>query len=74
MTGTGHSCLFRTRQGQLLICYHGRTAATGQDRVAFLSPAHFTAQGRGWWWSGKPGAGPGGRKLGRYGIGPYRGL
>ena len=46
MTGTGHSCLFRTRQGQLLICYHGRTAATGQDRVAFLSPARFTAQGR----------------------------
>ena len=46
VTGTGHSCLFRTRQGQLLICYHGRTAATGQDRVAFLSPARFTAQGR----------------------------
>ena len=46
VTGTSHSCLFRTRQGQLLICYHGRTAATGQDRVAFLSPAHFTAQGR----------------------------
>ena len=46
ITGTGHSCLFHAPDGALMICYHGRTQATGQDRVAFLSPAHFTKDGR----------------------------
>lgn len=46
LTGTGHSCLFTTAQGQLMICYHGRTEATGPDRIAFLSPARFTQDGR----------------------------
>ena len=46
VTGTGHSCLFTTAQGQLMICYHGRTEATGPDRIAFLSPARFTPDGR----------------------------
>ena len=63
VTGTGHSCLFRTRQGQLLICYHGRTAATGQDRVAFLSP-RASRRRAGWWWSGKPGRWPGWQQTG----------
>lgn len=26
--------------------YHGRTEATGNDRIAFISPAHFDEQGR----------------------------
>lgn len=26
--------------------YHGRTEATGTDRIAFISPAHFDEQGR----------------------------
>ena len=29
-----------------MICYHGRTEATGPDRIAFLSPARFTRDGR----------------------------
>ena len=74
VTGTGHSCLFRTRQGQLLICYHGRTAATGQDRVAFLSPRALHGAGPVGGGAVNRGAGPRGRKTGRYGIGPYRGL
>lgn len=26
--------------------YHGRTEVTGNDRIAFISPAHFDEQGR----------------------------
>lgn len=26
--------------------YHDRTGATGNDRIAFISPAHFDEQGR----------------------------
>ena len=46
VTGTGHSCMFRTTDGTLMICYHGRTRATGRDRIAFISPAHFTPDGK----------------------------
>ena len=46
VTGTGHSCMFRTTDGTLMICYHGRTRATGRDRIAFISPAHFTSDGK----------------------------
>ena len=46
ITGTGHSCLFRGPDGSLMICYHGRTAATGEDRIAFLSPVRITEDGR----------------------------
>ena len=46
VTGTGHNCMFRTTAGKLMICYHGRTEATGNDRIAFISPAHFDEQGR----------------------------
>ena len=46
ITGPGHSCMFHAPDGQLMICYHGRTQKTGEDRVGFLSPAHFTADGR----------------------------
>ncbi len=46
VTGTGHSCMFRDAQGRLLICYHGRTEATGSDRIGFISEAVFTPEGR----------------------------
>ena len=46
VTGTGHSCMLHSPEGQLLICYHGRTETTGQDRVGFISPAEVTPEGR----------------------------
>ena len=46
VTGTGHSCMLRSPEGELLICYHGRTETTGQDRVGFISPAEVTPEGR----------------------------
>ena len=46
VTGTGHSCMFHTPDGELMICYHGRTEAAGNDRIAFISPAHFDEAGR----------------------------
>lgn len=42
VTGTGHSCMFDA-PGGMMICYHGRTEATGQDRIGFLSPARMEA-------------------------------
>ena len=46
VTGTGHSCMLQSPEGEWLICYHGRTEATGQDRVGFISPARFTEDGK----------------------------
>ena len=46
VTGTGHSCMLHSPEGELLICYHGRTEKTGQDRVGFISPAEVTPEGR----------------------------
>ncbi|MDD5897945.1 MAG: glycoside hydrolase, partial [Clostridia bacterium] len=46
VTGTGHSCMLRSPEGELLICYHGRTEETGQDRVGFISPAEITPDTR----------------------------
>ena len=46
VTGTGHSCMLHSPEGQLLICYPGRTETTGQDRVGFISPAEVTPEGR----------------------------
>lgn len=46
VTGTGHSCMLHSPEGELLICYHGRTEKTGQDRVGFISPAEITPEGR----------------------------
>ncbi len=40
ITGTGHGCLVRTPDG-LKAVYHGRTAATGENRVGFAAPACF---------------------------------
>ena len=33
---------FRTTDGTLMICYHGRTRATGRDRIAFISRTFHT--------------------------------
>lgn len=44
ITGTGHGCLVETPEG-LKAVYHGRTAATGEDRVGFFAPA-AVADGR----------------------------
>ena len=38
ITGTGHGCLVRTDDG-LRAVYHGRTEATGPDRVGFVANA-----------------------------------
>lgn len=46
VTGTGHSCMLTGPEGELLICYHGRTEATGQDRIGFISPAEVTPDGK----------------------------
>lgn len=46
VTGTGHSCLFRAPDDSLMICYHGRTEVTGEDRIAFLAPVQITGDGR----------------------------
>ena len=46
VTGTGHSCMFRGLQNEWMFGYHGRTEATGQDRVGFISPAEWTEDGR----------------------------
>lgn len=40
ITGTGHSCMFDAPDG-MKICYHGRTEATGQDRIGFISDARM---------------------------------
>lgn len=45
VTGTGHSCMLEGPDGELLICYHGRTEATGQARVGFISLAEAGAGG-----------------------------
>lgn len=46
VTGTGHSCMFTGPDGELLICYHGRTVTGGQDRIGFISPARVTQDGK----------------------------
>lgn len=46
ITGTGHSCMLTAPSGEMLICYHGRTEKTGQNRVGFISPARMTGEGR----------------------------
>ena len=39
VTGTGHSCMFRTTDGTLMICYHGRTRAAAGTVSPFISRA-----------------------------------
>ena len=38
ITGVGHNSAVRSKEGKTLYCvYHGRTKATGPDRVVFIS-------------------------------------
>lgn len=46
ITGTGHSCMLTGPEGEMMICCHGRTEKTGQNRVGFISPARMTGDGR----------------------------
>ena len=46
VTGTGHSCMLHDNENHLLICYHGRTEATGSDRIGFISEAALTEDGK----------------------------
>ena len=46
ITGTGHSCMFKNRHGDWMICYHGRTEKTGQDRIGFISPVKISEDGK----------------------------
>ena len=46
ITGTGHSCMFTNQDGEWMICYHGRTEKTGQDRIGFISPARISGDGK----------------------------
>lgn len=46
ITGTGHSCMLTGPEGEMMVCYHGRTEKTGQNRVGFISPARMTGDGR----------------------------
>lgn len=46
ITGTGHSCMFKNHDGEWMICYHGRTEKTGQDRVGFISPVKLSEDGK----------------------------
>jgi beta-xylosidase len=47
VTGTGHNSIVRSRDGQQMYCvYHGRTKATGEERVVFIDRMGINEQGR----------------------------
>jgi beta-xylosidase len=47
VTGTGHNSVTRSHDGKQLYCvYHGRTTATGNERVVFIDKMGFDASGR----------------------------
>lgn len=42
VTGVGHNSVTTSRDGEEIYCvYHGRTSATGQDRIVFISQLEF---------------------------------
>ncbi|WP_286588275.1 glycoside hydrolase family 43 protein [Sphingobacterium sp. N143] len=45
VSGTGHNSIFRDREGKLRCVYHGRTTATGDDRMVFISDVIFQQNG-----------------------------
>lgn len=46
VTGTGHNSVTTTRDGKkMLIVYHGRTAATGDERVVFIDNLYIDPNG-----------------------------
>lgn len=45
VTGTGHNSIFVGKDGKLYCVYHGRTTATGDDRVVFIDPMEVDQDG-----------------------------
>ncbi|MCR6504032.1 MULTISPECIES: hypothetical protein [Bacteroides] len=45
VTGTGHCMLINIRN-RLYCVYHGRTEATGDERMAFIDPADIQPDGK----------------------------
>lgn len=46
VTGTGHNSITWSRDGKQMFCvYHGRTAATGEERVVFIDPLYIDENG-----------------------------
>jgi len=45
VTGTGHNMMFKNN-GQMYTVYHGRTEATGEDRVVFIDKMEITPDGK----------------------------
>lgn len=41
VTGTGHNMVIKLKNGDMWTAYHGRTSATGNDRVVFIDPIRF---------------------------------
>lgn len=47
VTGTGHNSITISPDGKTMLCvYHGRTSATGNERVVFIDPMEITADGK----------------------------
>lgn len=47
VTGTGHNSMAYSRDGKQRYCvYHGRTEATGHQRLVFIDPMEITADGK----------------------------
>lgn len=47
VTGTGHNSIIYSPDGKEMFCvYHGRTKATGDDRVVFIDRMHITNDGK----------------------------
>lgn len=46
VTGTGHNSVTYSRDRKQMYCvYHGRTSATGEERVVFISPMYIDTDG-----------------------------
>lgn len=45
VTGTGHNMMFKNN-GQMYTVYHGRTEATGEDRVVFIDKMEMSPEGK----------------------------
>ena len=47
VTGTGHNSITWSKDGKQMYCvYHGRTKASGQERVVFIDPMEITTDGK----------------------------
>jgi beta-xylosidase len=47
VTGTGHNSVVFSPDGKQMYCvYHGRTVASGTDRVVFIDKMHFNTDGK----------------------------